>query len=540
VVRRSYRDLRAYLDELERCGKLVRIARAIDKDTEMHPLVRLQYRGLAEDQRRGFLFENVVDARGQHYDMSVAVGCMAGSRAIYAIGMGVADASQIGDRWVEAQAHLIPPIRVAHGAVHDRVYIGVDLERIGGLGYLPVPISTPGFDNAPYTSASHWLSRDPDSGQYNLGNYRGQIKAPTRLGCFAGSQTDMWHHWKKYRARGEPMPAALITGVPPNISYAAVARLPRDVDEYAMAGAIAGEPVELVRCKTLDLEVPAWAEVVVEGVIPTDVLELEGPFGEFPGYLAKSEVTAFMNVTAITHRTGAIFQGFVSQFPPGENSVISGTSRENIVLKLLRVDHGMDNVREVAAHESTGSGFGLLVIQVKDPRPGQAARILELLPFRVRGKITVVVDDDVDPRDADMVNWALAFRFQPARDAQLVPTPENALDPSIADPNDPLARSPIAAGETRASCLLIDATRKWPYPPTSLPAREYMERALELWRAEGLPELHIRRPLWGTELGYWPDERRAEAKLAVEGRYYETGTKFAQHRRQLHADDTLI
>jgi len=187
-----------------------------------------------------------------------------------------------------------------------------------------------------------------------------------------------------------------------------VARLPSDLDEYHMAGGIARRPVELVPCKTVDLEVPAHAEIVVEGYVPTDVLELEGPFGEFPGYMAKTEMTAFMNVTAIICRDGAIVQGFVSQFPPSENSVVSGVARESIVLKLLRVDEGMDNVLRVAAHESSGSGFGLLVIQVREPRPGQVARMFDVIPQRVRGKMTIVVDNDIDPYDADAVNWALS------------------------------------------------------------------------------------------------------------------------------------
>jgi 4-hydroxy-3-polyprenylbenzoate decarboxylase len=532
AVPRYYTDLREYLTVLEERGKLLRVPQPIDKDTELHPLVRLQFRGLPEAERRAFLFEQVVDSLGRRFDIPVVLGCMAASREIYALGMQVDDASQITDRWVDAQANFIPPVRIASGPVHEHVHTGADLARIGGVGMLPVPISTPGFDNAPYTSASHWLSRDPDTGRYNLGNYRGQIKAPLRLGCDAGRPQDMWAHWEKYRDRGEPMPAALIMGVSPNLSYCAAAKLPPDVDEYHVAGGIARAPVELVHCKTIDLEVPANAEIVVEGIIPPDMLEFEGPFGEFPGYMATTEMTLFVNVTAITHRHNPIYQAFISQFPPSESSMIRGVALENVLLKFFRVDQGMDNVQQVAVHESTGS-WGLTVVQVKDPQPGQVARMFDTWPPRSYAKTMIVVDDDIDPRDADSVNWALAFRYQPARDVRIGPMYEMVLDNSIASPADRGPRNRPKGMETRASCMMIDATRKWPYPPTSLPKREYMERALELWQAAGLSPLSLKAPWHGVNLGYWPEEREEEARLAVTGRYYETGEKFAQRRQQV-------
>jgi 4-hydroxy-3-polyprenylbenzoate decarboxylase len=181
-----YSDLRSYLAVLEEKGKLIRIEQPVNKDAEMHPLVRLQFRGLPGAERRAFLFENVFDATGRHYPIPVVVGCTAASREIYAIGMQVDRPDQISQKWAAAQNNPIPPARVERGPVHENVYTGLDLERAGGLGMLPIPISTPGFDNAPYTSASHWLSRDPETGRYNLGNYRGQIKDPLRLGCNAG------------------------------------------------------------------------------------------------------------------------------------------------------------------------------------------------------------------------------------------------------------------------------------------------------------------------------------------------------------------
>jgi len=532
----SFRNLSEFLETLESRGLLVRITSPINKDTELHPLVRLQYRGLPDPDRRGFLFENVTDGQGRRYEWPIAVACMAGSRAIYALGMGVSGADEVNARWGRALTNPIAPRSVTQGPVQTHVYTGSELDRVGGVGLLPVPISTPGLDNAPYTSASHWLCRDPESGRYNLGNYRGMVKAPRRLGCYCGEASDMLHIWRKYRALNEPMPAALICGAPPHISYSAVARLPRHVDEYWVAGGLAGRPVDLVRCVTVDLEVPAEAEIVVEGTIPTDVLEPEGPFGEYFGYMGNTELAPFFEVTAITHRPNPIYQSFVSEFPPGENSVISGTAKEAIILGLLQVDHGMTNVLQVAAHEATGSGYGLTVIQVDDPRPGQVQAILDAMPFKMQPKMLVVVDKDVDPRDADAVNWAIAFRCQPARDMRVVAMPESLMDPSVADPTAEKARYLLAEDSPRSSSLCVDATRKWPYPPTSLPTQRFMERALELWGQAGLAPLQLKAPWFAYESGYWPEEREREAELAADGRYWETGAKFAQRRVQLDDD----
>jgi len=179
---RAYRDIREHLRALEEQGLLVRVAQPINKDTEMHPLVRWQYRGgLPEDQWRAFLFEQVVDSKGRRYDMPVTVGALAGSRAIYALGFGCR-LEEVEARWDAAMARPIPPVLVESGPAHEEVHTGADLEREGGgLDELPVPISTPGFDNAPYTTCSQWITKDPETGIRNVGNYRGQVKARRRL-----------------------------------------------------------------------------------------------------------------------------------------------------------------------------------------------------------------------------------------------------------------------------------------------------------------------------------------------------------------------
>jgi 4-hydroxy-3-polyprenylbenzoate decarboxylase len=194
-----YKDLHEYLAALEKVGKLTRIRSKINKDTEMHPLIRLQFLGLPEEQRTAFLFENITDSKGKQYRMPYVVGCAAGSRDIYALGM-MCEPDRIGDKWLHAQTHPIPPKLVDRGPVQEVVHQGEAIKS-EGITMLPIPISTPGFDNAPYTSASNWITKDPETGIRNVGNYRGQVKAPDRFGIFPGLNQGGRKHWEKCRAK---------------------------------------------------------------------------------------------------------------------------------------------------------------------------------------------------------------------------------------------------------------------------------------------------------------------------------------------------
>src|SRR5688572_4230761 len=196
-----YRNLREFLAVLEKREMLVRYAPPICKDTQLQPLVRLQFRGLPEGERKGFLFENVTGANGRRYDMPVAACVMAASRQMYALGIGCDSPKEIGGRWAQALAKPIAPELMGRGPVQDVVYTGAALEQAGGLDLLPIPLATPGFDNAPYTSASYWITKDPESGIRNVGTYRGQLKSPLRLGCYPASpQKGVAIHWNKARA----------------------------------------------------------------------------------------------------------------------------------------------------------------------------------------------------------------------------------------------------------------------------------------------------------------------------------------------------
>ena len=225
---RSYPDLHDHIAALREAGLLIEIDREINKDTEMHPLVRWQFRGgIAAEDRRAFLFTNVVDSKGRRFDIPVLVCGLAGNNRIYSIGMGCR-IEEVRERWIKAMSHPIKPSLVAAAPCHEIVHSGDALHNGHGLDALPVPISTPGWDNAPYTTSSHFITVDPETGVQNMGNYRGMIKAPDRMGMNPSIElrTGGYMHWTKWKALDKPMPCAVVLGCPPAVSYTAVQKVP--------------------------------------------------------------------------------------------------------------------------------------------------------------------------------------------------------------------------------------------------------------------------------------------------------------------------
>ena len=525
---RSHHDLHAYVQVLEKAGKLVRVTTPINKDTELHPLVRLQFRVLPEKDRKAFLFENVIDSTGRKYDIPVLIGALAGSAEIYALGMGC-EVDEIPDRWSHALDNPLDPVLVESGPCQEVIIEGEKLEQ-EGLGILPVPISTPGFDNAPYTSGSHWVTKDPHTGMHNLGNYRGMVKAPNRIGALPGMLgVGMRRHIDMWRETGaERLPAAIVIGAPPHVTYTAVTRIPNDMCEYDVAGAIAGKPLEMVHCRTSDLLVPAQAEIVIEGTVPTRELEIEGAFGEFPGYMAKRDYSFFMDITCITMRKKPIYLAIISQVPPSESSKMRHIGRAAAAKKLLH-ESGLDNVSAVHYLECTGSN-ATVVIKINKRNPDDGMKALKMIAKKFIGKVAIAVDDDIDINNLENIMWAIAWRMQPYRDVEIIDTPLLALDPSLAPP-DHSRRLTDLANAPRNTGILIDATMKWPYPPLSLPKKQYMERAIQLWEELQFPKLDIKSPWYGYSLGHWTEEEEQEAELAVKGQHYVTGAKLRKMRK---------
>src|ERR1700704_4639150 len=256
-------DFQQNLAALEAQGLVVRVDRPIDKDTEIHPLVRWQFQGgLAEDQRRAFLFTNVVDAKGRKYDMPVVVGAFGAPARIYSIGMG-RPGDEIEPAWTNAIANPIPPVRVASPPCQEVVITGDDLRGPGrGLASLPVPISTPGFDAAPYLTATLAVTRDPESGVQNMGTYRAGLKATDRLGVRMAARiggAGGFPHRRKHNKLKTPMPCGVVGGAGPGVVVSGPMKLAIDLDGMAVAGGLAGAPSRVAKCVTVDLDVPADA-----------------------------------------------------------------------------------------------------------------------------------------------------------------------------------------------------------------------------------------------------------------------------------------
>ena len=522
---RPYRDLHEHVIALAEAGLLVVVAEPINKDTEMHPLVRWQYRGgVAEPERKAFLFTQPTDAKRRHFDISVLVAGLAANRDVYRIGFGK-PLNEIGAAWIHAIAHPIPPRQVSEAPCHEVVITGAALARDGAaLDGLPVPISTPGWDNAPYLSAGHYITRDPETGIQNVGNYRGQIKAPRRLGMNPSVElrAGIYAHWQKSNARGEPLPCAVVVGCPPVVSYASVQKMPEGLDEIAVAGGLAGAPINVVPAKTVDLLVPAEAEIVIEGLIDTSCLEPEAPFGESHGYVNLQEYNAFMEVTAITRRRHAILTSFVSQVTPSESSVIRKVAMEPLYLNHLRNVLGVKQVTRVAMHEPLTSLYAVIAVQFERSVP--ETEIWRALYgaaslHRFAGKWVIAIDQDIDPDNADALLWAMSYRCQPQHDLVVVPHKDPGHGP----------RGPHAGGESAA--VLINAVLKGGYSPVALPKREFMENAKAIWERQGLPPLQPQSPWYGYELGSWPRELERQAALAVAGEYFAVGEKLAKERR---------
>jgi 4-hydroxy-3-polyprenylbenzoate decarboxylase len=517
-------DLQEHVRRLDERGLLVRVDRPINKDTELHPLVRWQFVGnYPEEARRAFLFTNVVGSRGERYDIPVVVGALAASNEIYALGMGVS-VEELGDIWMHAIDKPIPPEFVEDAPCHEIVMTGEDLTRPGGgLATLPVPISTPGFDAAPYLTATVCVTKDPETGVRNMGTYRAGLKDTDRLGVRMASRlggAGGYLHWLKYQKLGQPMPCAIVVGCAPVVAFTGPQKLAIDADEMAVAGGLAGRPMRVTRAKTVDLEVPADAEIIVEGLIDTELLEPEGPFGESHGHVALEDFNMSMRVTAITRKRKPLFTSIISEVTPSESSILKKSAYEALFFAHLKGQLDVRGIKRVVMHEPLTNLRPVLFLQFAQGAPqtevwrglhGAASLQAQC------GKIVIAVSEDIDPANTDAVFWSLAYRSNPVDDALVVPYKSGGHGPK--------------SGGGAGSALLIDATLKHSMPPLALPARPYMENARKIWEELDLPRLSVQAPWHGYSLGDWSPEWQAFADNAARGEWDKNGANTFARRR---------
>jgi 4-hydroxy-3-polyprenylbenzoate decarboxylase len=469
----AYRNLRDLIAVLEQRGKLKRIAHRVDRSWEIACLARWGFQALPEEDRFGLLFEDV-----EGFDMAAATGVIGASREAYAIALG-AEPDEINERWVAALRAPVAPRQVKDAASQEVVLRGTEAD----LGRIPIPVWTPGKDGAPYISCPV-VTRDRDNGIYNVGVYRTMVRDGHSVAVNLGPRRHGRRCCDTFLEKGEAAPIAWVVGGEPVIPMAAVANVPYEVDEFGIAGALQGEPVELVRAKSIDLLVPANAEIVIEGeILPGEMAE-EGPFGEFAGYMGAPAKKLRARITAITQRKKPIYYGFISQMPPSESTTLQSLGYAGTILKQLRHDLGHETVRDVYVDPTFGGQLAHGIVAMKPLFPGHAKLVGRLVADVTTLKRVTVVDEDVDIRDPMHMAWAMNSRFSPARDTILI---ENVFAPRAIDPTVRV-RDGVAEPSSKIVC---DATQDGEAEPLSLPSKEMMAKALASWKAAGLPEFDV-------------------------------------------------
>jgi UbiD family decarboxylase len=285
-------------------------------------------------------------------------------------------------------------------------------------------------DAGRYIGSGILICKDPDTGVRNLSYQRMQLKGPTKFGASLHSRGHIWEHLQRCEARGKNLEVAVVIGSHPAIYIAAGARVAMETDELEIAGALMGNPVELVKCKTIDVEVPADAEFVIEGEIIGGLHEDEGPYGEYTGYSTYRSTRNVFEVKAITRKRRPIFLDIIPGYS-AEHLLLSRCTREAHVFHRLK--EMVPNLKAIN-YPKSGTHFHAY-ISLKKTAEGQARQALMLLMgLDSYIKLAVAVDDDIDVFSEDEVLWALATRFQADTDMFVIPKVFcNRLDPSSID-----------------------------------------------------------------------------------------------------------
>jgi 2,5-furandicarboxylate decarboxylase 1 len=426
-------------------GEVVRVTEPVSTEHEVMALV-LEY-----ERRRRFpilLLENV---RG--FDMPIVCNVVASRRAL-AFALGVPEA-RLALEYARRIKDPIKPVVAADAPFHRHVVTGPDLD----LGRLPIPTYFPG-DAGRYLTAGMLVARDPETGVETEGYHRFQLKGRDRMGVSLHSRRRMFEYQRRAEARGRPLPCAIALGLHPLVSMGSLAYPPPDVGKFEVVGGLLGEPLEVAACRTIDLHVPAAAEIVIEGEILPGVREPEGPFGEFTGYFSRRSTEHVFVARAVAMRERPWFQS-IGSGRAGDHITTLGLVREaEIYNALTRV---IPNVTGVHVPLSGTSSFTAYVA-IKQGRPGEAKHVIPIvLGVDHYLKLVIVVDDDVDVFDESDVLWAVATRMQADRDLVTIAGSLGALlDPS-ADERGVTAKLGIDAtrpfGEPFAEKLVMDPAR---------------------------------------------------------------------------------
>jgi 4-hydroxy-3-polyprenylbenzoate decarboxylase len=422
-------DLRAWIALLEREGELTRVRAEVDPDLELTEIVDRTVKAGGP----ALLFER---PKGSQHPLLIN---QFGSERRMCLAFGVETLDEVGDKLgsvleMQAPQGLADKLRklrelksvadaqprtVRRGSCQEVVLTGDDVD----LGLLPVQRCWPG-DPAAFITLPAVITRDPRTGSRNVGMYRMQLI----------DERTTFMHWQihkdgaaDWRGMGDRLELAVALGLDPITTYSATAPLPKHIDELMLAGILRGEPVDLVRGKTVSLEVPASAEIVLEGYIEKGELGVEGPFGDHTGYYSPAEPFPLFHVTAMTMRDGAIYPSIVVGKPPAEDAWL-GKATERFFLPLIRT-----SVPEIVDYDLpvAGAFHNCVIVSIRKAFPGHARKIM----FAIWGlgllsltKAVVVVDEHVDVHDYEEVFFRVCANVDPRRDVLLTDGPLDQLD----------------------------------------------------------------------------------------------------------------
>ncbi len=458
----SLDTLADFLAAIDRAGELVRIRRPVGTHLEIAEIADRVMK--SKDGGPALLFERPVHPDGTESTIPVAIN-LYGSRRRMALALGVDRLDEIGDRIAEmvdlkvpsgllgklamlpklAEMAKFPPrVRSGQAPCQEVVWRGdeIDLDR------LPILQTWPG-DGGRYLTLPMVITRDPGRGTRNVGMYRVQVQGKRELAMHWQRHKSGAAHWRQMAERGETMPVAIALGGDPASIYAGSAPLPPGIDEFLFAGFLRRAPVQLAPALTSDLEVPAEAEIVIEGHIdPAEALVMEGPFGDHTGFYSLADLYPRMHVTAVTMKRRPIYPATLVGRPPMEDYWL-GHATERIFLPLLKL-----TVPEVVDYHMPAEGIfhNLVFVSIDKQYPGQAYKVMHALwgqGLMSLAKVLVIVDRDVNVHDPDEVWWVALNNIDPQRDTEFVRGPVDVLDH---------ASQHFSFG----SKMGIDGTRKWP------------------------------------------------------------------------------
>jgi 4-hydroxy-3-polyprenylbenzoate decarboxylase len=426
-------DLREWIALLEREGELVRVTAEVDPQLEVTEIVDRTVKAggpaVLFERPAGSEHPLLVNQFGTERRMCLALGVEsldgAGAKLADVLEMqppeGLAEKLR-GLKQLKSIADSRPN-SVRKGACQEIVLRGDEVD----LGRLPVQTCWP-LDAAPFITLPAVITRDPATGSRNVGMYRMQVLGPRSTAM----------HWQLHKdgradfgAGGGRMEAAVALGLDPVTVYAASAPLPKHIDELMFAGFLRGEAVDVVKGVTVDLEVPAAAEIVLEGYVEQGDLTLEGPFGDHTGFYTAAEPFPVFHVTALTMRRGAIYPSIVVGKPPQEDAWL-GKATERIFLPAIRA-----SVPEIVDYDLpvAGAFHNCAIVSIRKRYPAHAQKVMHAvwgLGLLSLTKTVIVVDEHVDPHDYAQVAFYAGANVDPARDVVLSTGPADHLDHATA------------------------------------------------------------------------------------------------------------